>query len=383
MTIKLLSLAAVVVFSLQLSTPTVHAATTLVVPTQFPTIQSAVNAASAGDMVIVHPGTYVEQVVVAKDLTLKGAGAGATMIQAPPTLVPTGFVDFQGHPITAILHVTDGARVSMSGFTVMGPVLGICDPQNPSQRLSRAGGIRVTRSARLDLRDSHVTHIRDNPLGLCASGVGINIGLHSTPTPQVGFATIKNVAVDDYEFDGIGVSTSPTTAVVLDSRITGQGDSQLTDHNGIVVVGGAVLIAKGNTISGHLCDVLDFCGPDLVNQTQMGGIVTLPAGKGSVISDNTLFDNDSGIDVGESVDCCIVSGNTVMNNRYLGIGLFDGRFTTSENAITGGNVGVFIGAFASNTSAVLSGDQITGTLVAPIQTFQCCGFTATYTVVDE
>ena len=235
-TIKLVSLAALVAFSLQLSTATVHAATTLVVPTQFSTIQSAVNAASPGDTVSVLSGTYVEQVVIAKDLQFKGAGASATMIQAPPTLVPTEFVDLQGHPFTAIVEITDGSHVSMSGFTVMGPVVGICDPQNPSKRLSRAGGIRVTESATLDLRDSHVTHIRDNPLGLCASGVGINIGISPSPTPSVGHATITNVTIDDYEFDGIGVSSAPgTTAVISDNTITGQGPSLLTNHNGIVV----------------------------------------------------------------------------------------------------------------------------------------------------
>lgn len=377
------ALTAAMALGIQLSTVTVHAGTTLIVPTQYHTIQSAVDAASPGNTIMVLPGTYVEQLVIAKDLTLVGSGASATLIQAPPILALTGFVDLQGIPYTAIVHVTYGAHVSMSGLTVEGPVVGICDPLHPTHRLTRTAGIRVTRSATLDIRDSHVTHMRDNPLGLCASGVGINVGLFHTPTHQVGYATITNVAFDDYEFDGIGVETAPTTAVISDNTITGQGPSLLTDHNGIVVDGGAVVTVTNNTISGHLCNAPGFCGPDIVNQTQMSGFLSFPAGPGSVISDNNIFNNDAGISLAESVNCCTVRDNTVANNRYLGMGFFDGTYAAEDNLITGGNIGVFVGAFAANTSASLKGDQISGTSVMPIQSFACCGFTSTYAVISD
>jgi len=55
-----------------LSSNTVLAAD-LHVPADYPTIQSAVDAASSGDTIHVAPGVYVEQVTVAeKDLTLIG-----------------------------------------------------------------------------------------------------------------------------------------------------------------------------------------------------------------------------------------------------------------------------------------------------------------------
>jgi len=54
--------------SLQLSS----AASALVVPTQFPTIQAAINAASSGNTVKVLPGTYTEQITINKNLTLMG-----------------------------------------------------------------------------------------------------------------------------------------------------------------------------------------------------------------------------------------------------------------------------------------------------------------------
>lgn len=37
---------------------------------------------------------------------------------------------------------------------------------------------------------------------------------------------------------------------------------------------------------------------------------------------------DTSIALADSVDCSSLSNNTLTNNRYLGIGLFDGRFTS-------------------------------------------------------
>ena len=46
------------------------------------TIQAAVDAAAAGDLVLVPPGTYLESVVITKPLRLQGWGAGSTVIDA-------------------------------------------------------------------------------------------------------------------------------------------------------------------------------------------------------------------------------------------------------------------------------------------------------------
>jgi nitrous oxidase accessory protein NosD len=46
------------------------------VPTDYPTIQAAVNAASPGDTIVVAAGTYNETVNIDKSLTLEGAQAG-------------------------------------------------------------------------------------------------------------------------------------------------------------------------------------------------------------------------------------------------------------------------------------------------------------------
>jgi len=54
------------------------------VPSAYPTIQQAINAASAGDLILVAPGTYHENVIMHKPVRLQGAGTGSTFINANP-----------------------------------------------------------------------------------------------------------------------------------------------------------------------------------------------------------------------------------------------------------------------------------------------------------
>lgn len=58
-------LAAVLLVALTRAIPVAHAATNIVVPRDFPTIQAAVDAAAPGAMIKIQPGTYTERIVIA------------------------------------------------------------------------------------------------------------------------------------------------------------------------------------------------------------------------------------------------------------------------------------------------------------------------------
>ena len=102
----------------------------LQVPGQFSTIQAAINAADRGDTIQISAGTYVEQLTINKNLRLLGSGADenddhegqrktadthSTVIKAPTTLLPGSF----GR--TVIVDIRNGAKVTISNLTIMGP----------------------------------------------------------------------------------------------------------------------------------------------------------------------------------------------------------------------------------------------------------------------
>ena len=96
-------------------------ATTRKVPTQYPTIQAAVNAANSGDIVKVSAGTYHEsQIVINKALTVLGAGADETIIDGT-TVLPL--------PEMGLVRITADGNVTLSGFTL--------------QNAGASGGVRV------------------------------------------------------------------------------------------------------------------------------------------------------------------------------------------------------------------------------------------------
>src|SRR5277367_885028 len=82
---------------------------------QFTTIQSAVNAATSGDVIRVCAGTYPEQVTISKPLTLR-ADNGAVVIPSGVTQNSTGTSGSDS--IAAIFDVQGVQDVDLVGFIV-------------------------------------------------------------------------------------------------------------------------------------------------------------------------------------------------------------------------------------------------------------------------
>ena len=359
-TLRAVTLAAIswLAYTIGLS-PVIADAATLKVPTSFPTIQSAVDAANAGDTIRIAPGTYVEQVSIAKNLELIGSGPITTIIRAPGILAPGQ----SGR--TSIVEIHGGASVAISRLAVSGPGAGTCDQGALND------GILVFDAAHLDLTFAIVAHIHDTPLFNCFhSGHGITIGV---PFVSTGSATIRYSAVSDYAQVGIIVFNEGSTVMISDNIVTGAGRSTVVANGGIELIFGAVGTVSRNIISGNACGSSALgCGPDFFNEFQVAGIAG--GGAGTVISQNLLFGNQVGIYVG---DTATLSRNLLLGNDYFGIALQDGSFTSSQDRIVGGVGGVAVIAAFADALATLDKVKISGTSGAPVQTFECCGFTAT------
>ena len=329
--------------------------TVLVVPTQFSTIQSAVDAARSGDTIEVLAGTYVEQVSIDKDLNITGAGADSTIIRIPPKRgwsLPPSIVDIHG-----------GASVALSRLTVSGPGAGSC--KSGPLRF----GISVHDGGHLDLRSAAVSHIHDTPFAYCThGGLAIVVGFPGSP----GTATIRDSKISDYQGLGIWVLEG-SAATITGNIVTGPGPLDVVSTTGIFIDSGAVATVSDNTISGNVCVSIDLsCGTDWFTEYQMAGIRA--AGAGTEISHNLLYGNQVGIYAGGAAE---ISENTLVDNDYFGIALQDGAFTVTKDQISGGVGGIAVIAMNVDTEAVLDDVQIAGTSGPAIQEFECCGFTAT------
>jgi hypothetical protein len=252
-------------------------------------------------------------------------------------------------------------------LTVSGPGSGTCEDGPLSD------GIAVVDGGHLDLHDARVRDIHNTPFVDCFhSGHGIRVGDPATET--TGSATVRRTRVDDYQAVGILVIGAGSTALIEQNVVDGPGRRPGLASGGVEMVLGASATVRGNAISGNACGSPELgCGPDFVEEFQPAGIAG--GGPDNVIERNVLFDNHIGIYVGEEAD---ISHNVLVGNHQFGIALQDGTFTLDGDRIRGGEGGVAVIAAFADTHAELDHVRITRTEGARVQTFECCGFTATW-----
>ena len=115
----------------------------LIVPADFATIQQAINAAAAGDVVIVEPGTYQENITLRTDIDVRGREAARTFIE------PLG-----SDPAVTINNVTD---VLFANFTISGAQTGVEVTDSSTIKIANnvldavVVGVRVNPNSSVDL----------------------------------------------------------------------------------------------------------------------------------------------------------------------------------------------------------------------------------------
>jgi len=335
---------ALMVLQTTLPAQTSRAASLITVPTDFPTIQSAIDAASPGDTIKVLPGTYTEQLTISKSLTIIGSGQTVTIVKAPDVLEP-GILG-----IPNIIEISDSATVTMKGFTIKGV-------EGDSCGTSPLDGLTA-----VSVQEDATIHLDSSAIDGC-NFVAVRVGFpfFLPGGPQVGHATITRTEVDNYRFTGIAAFTEGSTLTVSRSSVVAAEAPEIAGQVGIVFEFGAKGIITYNKVSENLCNN-PACGPDLLNEIQSFGIIALGADEGSVISYNDVSSNDGGIAVAGNSGCCKIDHNVLTNNRFVGVVVQDGEHTISNTKISGGNVGVAAIAFSVDTVATLDRVIIVGTI---------------------
>ncbi|MCK9368423.1 DUF5011 domain-containing protein [Candidatus Dojkabacteria bacterium] len=243
--------------------------------------------------IYVSNGTYTEQLVVSKDVTIFGQTEGGTIIQAPSVLVDSPM----GPSTKAIVLVNNGKMVTMTDMSIIGP--------GPSSCGSIQFGIFIGGGATLRANHITVNDIRDNPASGCQNGAGIFVGRQSLG--QVGTLHGRYLTVTNYQKGGIVVDNVGSYADISDSTVTGLGSIDFIAQNGIQISRGATGLITSSNISGNIYDKPS----DTTYNHASAGILLYQEGNGVSISGNTISNNDSGL-----YEYSTSSGLTAVNNTF-------------------------------------------------------------------
>ena len=321
----------------------------IVVPIDFDTIQEAIDAANEGDIIKVLPGTYTEQIIINKSLTIIGSGAKSTIIQAPDVLNPSPVIPFPGR--AHIVDIFNEAIVTMKGFTIAGPSGNICEG---------LAGVSIQEDATLKIDSSAI-------IGCLREGILVGLSEFIPIGPNVGHAVITKTDITDYRVVGIQIGGENTTLVVSKSQVIAADAPEVEDQIGIFGGIGPKVVIVDNKISGNICNNPE-CIPDFstpfpqpdIPQFPHSGIFLLDVNEDSIIAGNKVTNNDVGIAVAENSGCCKIENNILSDNRFFGVVVVDGEHIISNTKIFGGKVGAAAIAITANTTATLDSVKIVG-----------------------
>jgi len=373
------SMALVLVPGARASAGPFHAA--LKVPSQYPTIQSAINAAHSGDTILVAPGTYIEQLTITKSVTIMGSGAGKTIIQSPAVLKPDAF----GNPWT--IELGNAAMVTLSGFTLLVTLQCIINSTTPasifeSQLGYAGGGIGVGGRAFLNLESAVVATTGATegascggpspaPTGFLSYGTGVDFGLdYLTGSPAalalVGFGTVSEVRISGFGFGGSGISVggeanspSGSYALISNDQVTTKGTVNVPCCAAPLPVG--VSVGHGGNAS----------SATIVHNTLTGvqGTISFPIdvgfGSSAYIAHNSITATGwaNGVSVFQSSSATITDNSIVIGTAppkgdvAWGIYVESSWATITYNSITGPSVDG-VGIFLLGSSATVEFNSI-------------------------
>ncbi len=256
--------------------------------TYYSSIQSAITAASAGDTINVAAGTYDEQIVIDKSLTLQGAGD--TTIIKPSQATASAFQLFErkatgsGDTSPIIGVNTTGGTVNISGFKIDGNSVASV-PSGSSELV----GI-FYRDTNGVIKNMDISNIN------IKNGGGMYLVGHDIPVSL----EVKNNTVSNYQKNGITANYPDMTANIHDNTITGMGPTDSIAQNGIQIGFEAKGQVKNNIIKDNVWT----------------GIYTDEATIDNNPTTDTTADGAAGILLYKSTGNIEVSGNTLTDNQF-------------------------------------------------------------------
>jgi parallel beta-helix repeat protein len=276
----------------------------------FTTIQAAVDASNAGDTVIVRDGTYVENVVVNKWVTIASEnGPGVT------TVLPVN---------TSPIFTLTANYSSVSGFTVKGPAPLTYDPEYVSIPLSN--GIDISKAY-------HCTVTGNTALG-CAYGIHIGYmwtqsGDNTVSGNNCSWNRDHGIKLDMTSGNIVSHNTCRGTWHDDNIDLTSSTNNIVTDNHCIDGLDAGIFLdaSSHNLIMNNTCE----------NNADTGIHDTI-TGSSNILSNNSCRGNSlDGIFVAGAGDT--VTNNTLSNNGRHGIWITGSGAAAYLNNLVGNGMG--------------------------------------------
>ena len=300
------------------------------VPAQYASIQSAVNAANDGDVVLIAPGVYYENVVISgKSVTI----ASEFLTTGDEARIDATVIDGGGGTFVVRVATTAGPQTSIVGLTLRNANDGISGEASFSFLNGRIHGT--------------------------SDGIDYENNAPGTPSGGVVRDSVFELNSDD------GIDLDDDVAVLIENNIIRDNTDDGIEVRNHEYVGPTLdIVIRGNTISGNGEDGIQLIdGPDLSDRSiriernllvnndaagigMMPGMETIENFGGAdlaeyvVIANNTIVSNDHGVTGGDNT----VLVNNVIANNLVGIkrtridsaafyNIFSGNGTDSVDAI--------------------------------------------------
>ncbi|MEM9065984.1 MAG: hypothetical protein AAGB51_10890 [Planctomycetota bacterium] len=310
--------------------PTASLAAQLSVPAQYPTITDAINASSAGDSILVAPGTYAEAIVFpTHELTIMStSGAVSTIIDAPlgSGLIPT--------PNAAVTFPA-GSNGTVQGFTITG---GTGNPDGLGSKLSFGGGVHVLGSARI--LDCSIIN------NTATDGAGIYID-QTALAAEIDGCTVRG---NDARNDGGGIAVDFN----LGSGIS-VNNTRILSNSADNVGGGLYLECDSVSVTDSLIQLNEAqrgAGAYVIDPVESGFPGAIRFDRCTFL-DNTASVNGSAILVSASAQEIFADGCRFIENTALNRGTvyaFEADLIVSNSIIAGNTAEEFVAAFHTDNT---------------------------------
>lgn len=271
----------------------------------FDTIGSAIEAAADGDTVLIAPGTYVENLVIEKDLTVSGQGDRSEVVIQPPQDLEQRSLEFEDEVGRFVIWV-ENADVAFEHLTI-GPLIGydmaIIGGSAVIEDIATHDTIAVRGEASVSVKDSDVAFLQfGGPTEAVVTGNTLRGGalafegaqavfedneVLDTPLVADGTGRIEvtgNTFRPNAEEPAVVIVDPESVGIIVDNEFEGGWVGILLEYS-------EESLAEGNTIHGAEVGIVVVEGSSLVRGNSVADATetgVLVVGEGPTIEGNTI-----------------------------------------------------------------------------------------------